>query len=180
VNIEGKGTVCPTLVKIDIPASCQKWLAEIAAKREARKGYAASQDKWRQGMKHNAVLNGLWGECGCVLELARNGLICSWNPHLQWGGDGGADIKVKGIGIDVKTGVSWIRRIDSKGNIIPLCDIYVFASAIPDKNLVALKGWLFREKLWRVGEVRPQGHRNIEVDGNEMEPMHRLVTHLRS
>lgn len=154
-------------------------ISKLAAERETANGYKAASDKWKMGMTKNPVLVGTSGECAVFQYLTQHGIDCTWNPNRIDGGDGGKDIQAGGHTLQVKTGVMWIRRMDSANRLIPLdCDIYVFVSPRP-RGEFDIAGWLFREKLYRLGDKRPQGHRNIEVAPCDLEPMSRLIKLLR-
>lgn len=179
MNVEGLGVLAPRAEVVAIPSRMFHWLSSLADERTNRNRYIASSDAWKIGMTTSPVLKGLCGEWGVQQYLQNSGINCHWNPLAQSGGDDGSDLTFKGCRIQVKTGVPWIRRFDSRKTMLALdCDVYVFCEL--KNSTVSIMGWVFKEQLKTLGKRMPQGHRNIEVERVDMEPAHRLSTYLES
>lgn len=179
MNVEGVGIAIPIPEKIYVPDFKLVEFTAIASERNKNNRYGSSADPWKAGIKKNPIEEGLRGEFAYWLYLEQHGLKAKWNPDRISGGDGGVDILCNTISIQVKTGVMWIRRVNNHGCIVPLgAIIYAFAT-IHGPNQVLLDGWIFRDKMIKLGRRRTQGHFNIEVNKNNLQPLHRMITYLR-
>jgi hypothetical protein len=179
----------PTPIFIRLSRTILRLLRDTAARRHQYRRYAARADAWGRGFIKDAILVGLVGEHGLCDLLTRRHFPCCVDLKLYPNGDGGRDILVSGVRIQVKTrrrGLakrSFVRRFD-RGKIIPLqCDAYVFAQWEESQDTVQILGWVWATDASRRATVgrsplATATHWNLKIDDASLLPMSRLVDDL--
>ena len=190
---EGKGNIPPKPVEVPIYDNELAKLSTEAERRAKARGYAQRSDVWGNGLIRNPILVGLVGELAVTKYLASKLAIkLSVDMEDKPSGDGGNDVLVYGVSIQVKTrrqrGTVWIRRRSESGRIQVLKWILcVAATWNPDDpaavNIATLDGWKMRKDLPSQSsytDARVGFHMNLELDDSLLEPMDSLVEYLRA
>lgn len=139
----------------------------------------------------DAVLVGLVGEAALCEYLTRRGYEQRVDLVLRQFGDGGRDVEVSGLVIQVKTrrkGIgrrSFVKRGD-RGHIVPFkCELFVFAewNETTPSEAPQLLGWMWSVDVSRGGrfERSPLArarHWNLRVRDLDLLPMSRLIDEL--
>jgi hypothetical protein len=198
MNKEGFGHVAPARIAIRIKSGESERFKNAANRRDEFRSYQKRADRWGRGflksisgLRQSAapIYAGFLGEhalaeyLGCQLGVELN-----VDTELKTAGDGGTDLSVFGINMQVKlrqrnSGVNHIRRT-SAGRIFELtAPIYVFAEW--DKaQTVWLLGWMERGRIqqqqFKPSPISNANWFNIEIPDAQLEPMARLVDALES
>ena len=189
--VEGKGIIAPAPVRITISTSVLARLRDVAEDRDRRRGYAARRDAWGRGFVKNPTLVGLVGEAAICEYVSTRGFRQSVDYHWRPFGDGGRDLVVEHLIIQVKTrrknvsGCSLIRR-GQRGRIVPLaCDLFVFVQWSEDAPEGAyLLGWqwamfILRHAGFARSPLATADHWNLNVPDPFLQPMNRLIDEFR-
>jgi hypothetical protein len=186
MQVEGKGLVAPAGIGVPLTPSDITRLQDIARRRDEFRGYRRSADQWKQGIIKNPTLAGLFGEEAlCKWLNGRIGLHLAVNDKLLKKGDGGNDIDVAGMSLQVKTLITSKRPLIRRdhGWIRPLdCDAFVFAKADYGSLVVRLIGWIWASHVPDVGVFAqsPIGDWwNIAVESIHLQPMSRLIDEIK-
>lgn len=181
--VEGRGHVKPRPEVIKLSASDVAFIRSVSAQRNAYRGYSSRRDVWGRGFLDDPAFYGLCGEhaacsflnrrCGCRLQI---------DTALRMFGDGGTDIDVFGVRIEVKTRVKGrhylVRRLDEQKKIKPLnADLYVSSKFVSERE-VHLLGWMWRRELTEFSRFEPStraGHWNLNIDETRLHPMSDLA-----
>lgn len=184
--VEGMGTIAPAPVRIGLSRTELRILRDIAEQRNVYRGYARRADAWGRGFIKNPALVGLVGEHAVCKFLTCRGFQRFADTALRPTGDGGRDIEVMGLVLQVKTrrnGIgrrSLVKRGD-RGRIVPLsCDVFVFvqwAEESPDE--AQLLGWLWAKDASRTASferspIPDATHWNLKIPDVLLLPMSRL------
>jgi hypothetical protein len=162
-----------------------------ADKRDRYRNYAHRSDVWGRGLTKSPIYVGLVGEYATVDYCARRGFRCPIDLSLHPWGDGGRDMVIEGLTIQVKTrrkGIgrrSLIRRGDAQGRILPLtCEVFVFCqwdeTGDADPSLL---GWIWAMQIYRTGyfersPIVSASHWNLRILDTTLLPMNRLIDEL--
>lgn len=159
--------------------------------RDLYRGYSRRRDAWGKGLVpgKSATFVGLMGEHAVAVYLSRRGFPMFADVTLRPCGDGGADIHVVGLRLQVKTrrkglgGRNYVRRVD-RGRIVPFnCDAFVFAQwDETPTNPVLLLGWAWRKDVatgtFERSPIGAAQHWNLRIQDVDLQPMSRLVDEL--
>ena len=170
-----------------------KWLEDVAYKREQRRGYASSRDTWRHGIISNPTYVGCVGEHAAAKYLSqRLGVRIEIDTEDRPNGDGGVDIVVFGVRIQVKTRTRDVRppmvllkRADEQGKLIRMkWDYCAHATWERDENpyAVNLDGYLSKKEAEDYGAYckgRRGDWKNLEYDFRRLHPIAELVDVLK-
>ncbi len=151
--------------------------------------YGNRKDSWGRGFIPNAGGIGAMGVYALARFLRSHGLSCTTDMRLHAKGDGGVDIISYGQRIQVKTSsgrypTQLIRRIDDRKSLVPLTADLVGFCSYPGGVTVSLLGWATQSQVEEHTKLKPakrEGarHWNSEYPSNHLEPMNRLVMHLK-
>lgn len=164
------------------------WLTEIARDREKRRRYSASENPWRRGIIQNPTLVGLVGEFALSLFLSnRLRERVEINTRDEPRGDGGVDLPVYGIPIQVKTRTNrndiLIRRETDNGFILPIRWEVCVSVTWTEGDLVAmLDGWVRKSRMFEDADFvrgRRGSWMNLELGDEFLEPMGELPRYLK-
>lgn len=200
--VEGKGNITP-LSKRYLVSDCERRAIYNFARGLHR--YDASATGWKAGFLQDICIPGFAplvkqqattfvGKMGeaAVRGLARQNLGNAIPPldlELKHAGDGGVDLNIFGLSMQVKTrvkqrSVNLIRVVDARGNDQPLHgDIHVFCEWLDSGSMVVtVLGWMWTQSMldyvikpaWR-GE-----HQNIEVPDADLQCLSRLWAELEA
>lgn len=185
---EGTGMRAPAPVKIRLSAGDMTMLRAAAEELESRK-YGKRTDTWGKGLVASPMFVGLCGEHACCVFLNRKlSTNVQVDTVLRRYGDGGADIVLMGLRIQVKTRSSGkrnlIRRVDDTKRLRGLSvHAFVFAQLLEAQRLVHLLGWCHATDARKNGRLSKSARGewwNIEVEEKYLLPMNDLVTELSS
>ena len=190
--VEGVGLKAPAPVKVSMMPEEYDVLRDAAAQRAAYRGYARRQDAWGRGFIRDPILVGLVGEYANCKFLSRRGFPCEVDLTLRPYGDGGRDIVVAGLRLEVKTrrkGLgqrSFVKRFD-RGRILPIrCDAFVFAewNDEPPIHCPLLLGWIWapaaRRECFERSPIAKASHWNLKVRDVALLPMSRFIDELHA
>ena len=173
---EGVGKHMPVGVTIRLTHTEIKYFSAAAIKIEEFRGYSQRTDKWGKGYIESPLFSGLCGEqalCKFLNRRLHTNLVP--NTKIELLGDGGRDIVIDELVVQVKTIVSGhkclIRRISAKRRLKPLiCHIFVFAKlTLPT---VKLLGWITAIRATEVGSSEKSSrdeHWNLCIPKDELE-----------
>lgn len=189
---EGKGLIAPKPVEVHIVTADLLDLRRLAEMRARYRGYARRPDQWGQGLTNDPIFKGLVGERALTLwlnsrfktnlDVDRRDL-----PH----GDGGIDIWLFGISMQVKTraypGHLLICR-ERDGKIVEApwktcVSVTWDGREFANGAFPLLDGWIARTRALSSGQfktARRGNHMNIEVPDQELECMNRLAGYLKA
>lgn len=184
--IEGKGKVPPSAEIVRLSASEYEFVRTVAVKRAAFRNYAGRRDQWGVGMVPNSILVGLLGEHGlCSFINKRTNLRTCINERLLANGDGGHDVDIDGLTLEMKVRVRGrhflVRRVDDRKRIRQIkSEIVVFAQ-LKDEREIHLMGWMTRSQVRSQRHIRsPVGDWwNLEIDESELHHMEHLIEEIR-
>lgn len=184
---EGEGFTAPAPVSISLSAGEMEYLRSVATRREQYRAYSQRSDKWGRGYIDSPIFVGLCGEHAVCTFLNRR-LSCrlSVDTKLRGRGDGGVDVDVFGVTLQVKTRArgdrNLVRRVDRKGirglNVIA----YVFCQLLTERRTVLLLGWIKSDELrtYAKSERSPVDvHFNLSVDAKYLRPMNSLLDEIQ-
>lgn len=167
-------------------------LRDAAAQRAAFRGYALRSDAWGRGFIRDPILVGLVGEHATCQLLTRRGFRCGVDLALRPNGDGGRDIEVGGLVLQVKTrrkGIgqrSLVKRGD-RGRILPFqCHVFVFAEWNDEPPLYGplLLGWIWapdaRREAFERSPIATASHWNLKIRDAALLPITRLIDELQA
>lgn len=183
---EGTGMRPPAPVKIRLSAGDMTMLRAAAGELESAK-YGKRTDAWGKGLVSNPMFVGLCGEHACCVFLNRKlGTNVQIDTMLRRYGDGGADIVLMGVRIQVKTRASGkrnlIRRVDDRKRLRGLAvHAFVFAQLLESARTVHLLGWCHATDARKNGRLSKSARGdwwNIEVEEKYLLPMNDLATEL--
>lgn len=204
MNSEGRGIVAPEPVWVPIARADFLILKDVAIRRQVERDYRSKRNAWARGMvgpgrpriaadlrrSEYSIYVGLIGEHGACQyinsRLGRKAAVLDLESRER--GDGGVDIHVVGLAIQVKTqqhpgGAGLIRCVTEGGRELPLtARCYVFALYDRDhQDGVSLLGWAWARDVVRQPRrpARRGGHTNIEVPRSLYLPASRLIKELR-
>lgn len=184
---EGTGLVAPAPVSIKLSRGDAAMLQRFAHERDNYRQYTQRRDRWGKGLIGGATFFGYCGEhalCVFLNRKLRTRLAVDTVPRRR--GDGGLDVVVCGLGLQVKTSVTsalnLIRRFDAAAGIRPLkSDVYVFARWHGESLTVDLLGWAPRRDVLAFS-VRQKSerapHHNLVVPHDRLRPMAQLLDKL--
>ncbi len=200
--VEGKGLVKPHMEELILRRDEIQLLKTEAIRRAEYRRYAKRKDIWGSGLIRGAMLEyigniepaalailiGLVGEYSTCLFLNRRfrRTVCSTDLVLKPKGDGGIDLEVFGVRIEVKGrkrdyASNLVRFKTEHGQIILLnADVYVF-SQWKLREVSQLLGWANIETVqnWETKPAHIGRHFNKEGEDIDLEPMCRLIDFLR-
>jgi len=183
---EGTGVRSPSPVKIQLSTGDMSMLREAAARLESAR-YGKRQDTWGKGLVSSPMFVGLCGEHACCVFLNRKlATNVQVDTVLRSHGDGGADIVLMGLRIQVKTRSvgkrNLIRRIDGEKRVRGLSvHAFVFAQLFESTRLVHLLGWCHAADTRKNGRLSKSARGdwwNIELEGKHLLPMNDLATEI--
>ncbi len=189
--VEGKRHVAPSPLRIFIPAWRIIELREIAHERERRRGYSKSASVWRHGVIDNPTFIGLVGEEALARWLSKElGKEILVNVNDAPRGDGGYDLMVYGVRLQVKTGtgepVLRLRRENEKGQILlfnwDAC-ISVTYQKKKDPLIAILNGYIDRRKLSSLSRFVPSMRgpwTNTELANDYLDRMSKLIDQIQN
>jgi hypothetical protein len=186
--VEGVGPlVAPRPVREIISPGDYSYAVDAARSRNQFRRYDERRDQWGRGIVSDPILVGMLGEIGvCSFLNRRCGCRLCIDTELRARGDGGVDLSIAGMGIDVKTRnprskTNLYRRVDSRGDMRALkSQFYVFCQRVEDR-VVHLLGWISADGLIERARFArsPVGDWfNLEVTDSHLEPMVRLVAEI--
>lgn len=190
--VEGIGLKPPAPQRLSLSLMEFGVLREAAAKRAVFRGYALRSDAWGRGFIRDPILVGLVGEHATCTWLTSRGFPCAVDLSLRPTGDGGRDLELGGLVLQVKTrrkGLgqrSFVKRGD-RGHILPLqCHVFVFAEwndATPFDG-PKLLGWIWalqaRREAFERSPIPAASHWNLKIPDASLFPMSRLVDELHA
>lgn len=141
-------------VDMDLVMECSNFL----------EGHSIAQRGVADGSKEEQ-LTGLIGEA--MVKQAFN-----FKPLFSEGYDGGYDLELGGVKIDVKTmGRNVYPKLYYVNNFIALqehfdCDVYVFCSLNRVANVLTICGWVTKEQLFDRGNKYKKGESRRRSDGS--------------
>lgn len=204
-NVEGRGIVPPKRVWIPMGREEFYSLKERAQQQAIERGYSSRRDSWGRGMvgrnrPSNAAdlrdpeysiflgLIGEWVTCKFINKRLKYDAV-AMDLSARRTGDGGFDMVVNGLRIDVKTQQKpetpgLIRRVSEYGDEIKFAaDAYVFVFFDRNRQEGAyILGWIWSKDVARFTPLPAirGGHLNIEVPNSLYLPVSRLILELRS
>lgn len=187
MRTEGTGLRPPAPVPIKFSRSDFAFLREQAIRRRNFRGYAKRADAWGRGFISDPVFVGMCGEQACCAYLNRRlGTDLKVDTVLRYKGDGGVDIMVFGMRLQVKTRAigsrNLVRRVTEEKKVVPIpVHAFVFAQLLESEGKVNLLGWLPATEATEHGRQVKSGKANfwnLEVDAKFLEPMKDLAEHL--
>ena len=191
--VEGRGRVAPKPERVKITRGELAYFQKTARIRAGFRRYGARGDEWGRGLAKPGdpvfpILAGLLGEFAvCAFLNSRLGTKIQPDTSLLVKGDGGRDLIVCGICIQVKTRVTaktnLVRRIDGSKRLRGLdSGIFVFCQWRSGNLHVDLLGWLDAQFIRHSAEMkRGRGDWwNLCLRDENLEPMARLIARLSS
>jgi hypothetical protein len=200
--VEGIGKKAPTPVTVIVARHEMLVILQEAQRQSDHRGYARG-GTWAQGLKGDVVIEnvglitravrpafcGNLGEYAACCHINRKfGIeVAACDFILRKFGDGGIDLKVFGLTLQVKTRESnrhgnLIRRIDDRGKVLEFsAQAFVFCEW-GGFDSVQLLGWEWTKAIEN-REVVPAivgDHQNIVVEDEDLQPMNRLVDNLEA
>lgn len=204
MNTEGRGESAPGVVVIPLTDSDLMVIKERSVQQAMERDYRRRGDAWGQGLtgglqvKNSRDLRpdeagpfiGMIGEYGVCSYLNRRLKIdvAAMDFQRRQHGDGGVDLKIFGLTIQVKTrtksfSVSLIKRAERSGLVVPLSACaYAFCQYTREQqNVVQLLGWSWARSLlgYPLVPARRGDHMNIEVPDVTLLPMTSLIDELK-
>lgn len=205
MKVEGRGNVVPR--SHPIPVEVPSLLAIIASVKDLNR-YASRGDQWGRGLRGSLSLRGV-GVIGAterpivVGKVGEYAVVRYLSHRLDYAiqpvdfrkretGDGGKDVVVFGMSLQVKTrqksaAVSLVRRKSGGGFDYPLCGhAHIFCQwqcEHDDHCLFAeLLGWMPNREMrsYPLVPARRGDHLNIEIPDAHLHPMSQLVVELKS
>jgi len=181
--VEGKGKVPPSPDVVTISASEVEYVRLIAERRNSFRGYAHRQDTWGRGLIRNPAFCGLLGEHGlCSYLNKRLGTKLAVDGELRIRGDGGRDIEIAGMSVELKTRVTGerylVRRLDDRRRIKEIVSDYVAFSKLISEREIHLLGWQTRSQFRLLSKLVKSTRGewwNLDIDERELRPMSQLV-----
>lgn len=184
---EGKGLRPPAPVKIRLTPSEVSFLQNEAGRRDSFRRYRDRKDAWGRGYTDGPTFVGLVGEHAvCAFLSRRLGVYLKVDTALRRKGDGGADVFVFGLRLQVKTKKTGtknlIRRLDHEKQLRGLfAHAFVFARWLENQRLVQLLGWIRARDVTEVGKFcksTRDEHWNLDIEDHHLLPMNDLVDEL--
>jgi hypothetical protein len=187
--VEGKGLVAPAPAPITVPRNVYAYYVEQAQRRRSFQRYAQRADAWGRGLTTSPELTGFlghWAFCNYLNRRMGTSLAPDMVPRR--GGDGGVDIVIGNVTIQVKTRVTsrrnLIRRVDAAKKMRGLvCKLFAFARWEPEQMRVSLLGWSEALSVLDVGRLRKSpraNHFNLDVGDEHLESVARLPDWVRA
>lgn len=201
VMVEGQGRKPPASHDVVLQSGEMATLGLEARKRAEYRRYGNRPDQWGKGLTGGIVnsnigsfddatapiLAGLIGEhtvCGLIRRRVK--LTTSVDLALRPEGDGGADIVVLGLRIDVKTrlkdrDVFLVRHANERGRKDELkSDVYVFATWLKGR-VCSVHGFVWRDFIATLPphDAIRGNHTNYEIQPADLLPMSRLFEEIK-
>lgn len=176
--VEGKGWIAPAPITIKLNEE------EVRQTRSAAKYL----HKEKPFMKESNILTGWLGEAAFAKFLYNQlGVHHTANFVILKSGDGGIDIELYGVKIQIKThtlGKACVVRRIRGGQLEPLpAEILIFVEQLmkneEKEQHLNLLGWVFRDDLLQHGKlVSNKGWHRTQIDKKYLEPMIRITKYL--
>lgn len=203
VQVEGAGMIAPSAHVVVLTDNELRYLVLAAQQRQRTRRYAARADNWGQGLGAAIVIPNVCSldpataaiMTGCVGEYATTLLInrrtktkTAIDLKVRPDGDGGIDITVNGLGIDLKTrnkdyGTFLVRSHYDDGKKCSLkADAFAFATWSHSKA-VHVHGWLWTRDVEQCEIAKAPGgrpHKNYVIHPHQLLPMTRLCDEIAS
>jgi len=176
--VEGKGLVAPRPVSVALSGCDLACLQDIAAKRDAHRGYRHSNSTWKKGLCASPILTGLVGEFAFSQFLKSRGIKTMVVDDRLNNGDGGKDAVINGVAYQVKTSAKaystcLVRRVGESKRIMPhVCERFVFCRWAERDAACDLRGWCTKDTIIELGKFC-KGKRGNWFN-NEIEDVHFL------
>jgi hypothetical protein len=180
------GRVAPSPALVTLTPSDVELVRMVAERRNRYRGYTYRPDAWGRGFVTNPALHGLLGElAACAFINKRLGTRLSIDSEDMRNGDGGVDIRVRGVSVDVKTRVTGhrclVRRFDEHKRLMPLtADVYLFAQ-MESARRIWLLGWMSSAdmvSLARFEKSSRADHWNLDISESDLEMPSHLIRHI--
>lgn len=203
VQVEGLGKRKPSALEEVLTDSAMRILVAAANSRAKFRGYRSGETQWQRGLTGGiSIMNvgtispeatpiaiGLFGEYACAVAIDKHcGTKTAVDLMLRINGDGGRDLVVGGVAIQVKTrkrdtGSHLVRAFNERGQRIQnSASMFAFCTWSVGHRIVSVDGCLPRSlvEAMPVVEAVRGTHRNYEVNDCELLPMARLFAEIRS
>jgi len=178
MQVEGKGCVSPSPVRITLDKRDTLSVRVFAKNIAARKGWSESSS-----------LIGFLGEAAVGKYVNdKAGIPRLWRAYdFEYIGDGGVDISVAEIKIQIKTQKygkrCQIKRTANKKLVPLICDLFVFCKVITNlgqaEQKIDILGWIDAKNLQIKGTARMlDGDLFTEIDTKYLEGPNRLVHYI--
>lgn len=197
---EGIGPHAPGVEQIRIESADRRILRDEAIQRVARRKYAGRNGTWAQGLARGGRSGLSSAEEGTYVSMIGEYATCCYiNRHLGKNaahvnlddepyGDGGKDIVVYRLRIEVKTqqshcDVCLVRVADERGRrVVQDSHALVFCEYLRDRDgWVSLLGFMPTRKAIKYPRVPAQrfDHVNVQIPLVDLLPMSRLLAEIR-
>jgi hypothetical protein len=201
--VEGRGCVAPAVVPIRMDDGSLRTLLAASRHRDQFRGYRHKAGEWERGLAPavvipgvgtidqsvRAIMSGLVGEYATAwyLNSRVDGCPAAIDYALRSGGDGGTDLKVVGIDLQIKNTTkadhpNMVRVVSARGKHLPLtADAFVF-SHWEFGRTVFLRGWCKTSVVncSPLADAIRGSHKNREVPCEHLDTMSSLCDYLNA